>query len=144
MVNLLGDNTEPNPDFKCLPEQDKIKFIEDCIKLVDNLKEKHNKKVVLFTDSNIFSNYISISHSDYYIVPGKIKHIGNNKNIENQDAIKDYVDYYLISKADHVISVIGRGLLYKSAFPAYAAKIGHRPFERILLNENNLTKIPSI
>lgn len=136
MVNLLGDNTEPNPDFKCLPEQEKIKLIEDCIELIDNLKIKHNKKIVIFTDSNIFSNFISTSHSDYYIVPGTIKHIGNNKKIEDQDAIKVFVDYYLISKADCVISVIGRGL-YKSAFPAYAAKIGHRPFERIILNESN-------
>ena len=131
MVNLLGDKTEPNPDFITLDNLSSEKIKKECYKILG--KYALNKKIVVFTDSNIFIEYIKQQKlNNIYVIPGKIKHVGNNDSLDESDVLKVFLDYYLISGAEYVYSVVGKGL-YTSAFPEYAAKIGHKPFKRITI-----------
>lgn len=133
MVNLLGDQTETNLDFKTLPNDKRLRLMNDCLDIVHKLKiDQGVDNVLVLTDSNTFSEYLNSVASDIFMVPGVIKHIGNNRSLDDSAILKVFVDYYLISQAKYVYSIVGRGL-YRSAFPEYAAKIGHRPFERIKL-----------
>lgn len=134
MVNLLGDQTELNMDFKTLPYDERQRLMNDCLDIVYRLKTASGvDHVLVLTDSNFFSEYVKSMASDIYMVPGMIKHVGNTESLDDSDILKVFIDYYLISQARVVYSIVGRGL-YKSAFPEYAAKIGHRPFERVTLS----------
>ena len=128
-LNLLGDKTETaiNP---VLPEdkQNKIKKkISNCIG--DIIKQHHDCRVMIASDSPNFIAYIQEIFPNVYIVPGEISHIGTHDSDDAQN-IKMFVDYYLIGGAKKVYSLWSEGM-WKSAFPEYAAMIGKTNFERI-------------
>ena len=127
-LNLLGDKTETaiNP---VLPEdkQNKIKKkISNCIG--DIIKQHHDCRVMIASDSPNFIAYIQEIFPNVYIVPGEISHIGTHDSDDAQN-IKMFVDYYLIGGAKKVYSLWSEGM-WKSAFPEYAAMIGGTKFER--------------
>lgn len=133
IVNLLGDKTERLKVFGQMKPTEAKSLLNDLRILILNIiYDNPECKIVLATDSNIFRQYIKeqIPSDIMYCVPGKITHIGNSDNVSDEEALKMFVDYYLLSMSEKVYSIVGRGL-YSSQFPLYAAIIGNKPFERI-------------
>lgn len=132
MVNLLGDKTERLKEFRQMNSTEAKSLLKDLRMLILKIiSDNPEYKIVLATDSNVFRQYIIEQIPNIiYCVPGKITHIGNSDNVSDDEALKMFIDYYLISMSEKVYSIVGRGL-YSSQFPLYAAKIGNKPFERI-------------
>lgn len=133
-LNLLGDKVETdiNPE---LPVKDRCLLMEcmrDEIKRNSKyyIKENGDVKIMLASDSMTFIEYMKIEMPDIYVVPGTVKHIDTAGETNDAENIKMFLDYYLISGARKVFSLVGKGM-WPSAFPEYAAKIGNALFERI-------------
>lgn len=128
-LNLLGDKVETaiNPE---LPEEDKQRLM---VQMLDRIKEvvaNNNMRLMLASDSMTFIDYVQHEMPDVYVVPGQVKHIDTAGETNDAENIKMFLDYYLISHARKVYSVVGAGM-WPSAFPEYAAKIGKTEFERV-------------
>ena len=131
LVNLLGDHTERLKEFSQLETTEAECLLEDLKKVIlEIVSNNSDYKIVLATDSNIFCQYIKKEIPCIYCVPGKIKHVGNSAVVKDEEALKMFTDYYLLSMSERVFSIVGKGL-YSSQFPLYAAKIGNKPFERV-------------
>ena len=136
-LNLLGDKVETdiNPE---LPKSDRSMFMErmfgEIKKYAANyIKENGNVRIMLASDSMAFIEFMKMKMPDIYVVPGVVKHIDTAGNTNDAENVKMFLDYYLISCAQKVFSIVGKGM-WPSAFPEYAAKIGETDFERILLS----------
>lgn len=135
LVNLLGDNTEKLKEFKQLKNHEARLLLEDLKSvLLQIVSNNPDCRIVMSTDSNIFRQYIKEKIPCIYCVPGNIIHVGNTNTASDEEVLKMFSDYYLLSLSEKVYSIVGRGL-YSSQFPFYAAKIGNKPFERVRLQE---------
>jgi hypothetical protein len=85
---------------------------------------------MLASDSMAFIGYMKREMPGIYVVPGTVKHIDTAGETNDAENIKMFLDYYLISYAQKVYSLVGK-CMWPSAFPEYAAKIGDVEFERI-------------
>jgi hypothetical protein len=85
---------------------------------------------MLASDSMLFINYAKNAMEDIYVIPGVVKHIDTAKQVNDSENLKMFLDYYLISNAEKVYSIVSDEM-WPSAFPEYAAKIGNIAFERI-------------
>ena len=131
IVNLLGDNTEKLKMFRELEDTEAELLLENLKKMLHRIIYNNpGRKIVMATDSNIFREYVKEEIPEIYCVPGKIIHVGNTDKANDEEVLKLFTDYYLLSMSEKVYSIVGGGLYY-SQFPLYAAKIGNRPFERI-------------
>ncbi len=130
-LNLLGDKVETaiNPE---LPINDRKRLMEQMGGKVKELAASSSKRVMLASDSMTFISYMEQEMPNVYIVPGTVKHIDTAGETNDEENIKIFLDYYLISGAQKVYSIVGEGM-WPSAFPEYAAKIGGVPFERVFL-----------
>ena len=128
-LNLLGDKFETaiNPE---LPDEDKERLINQMLSEIKKLTDENGMRVMLASDSMTFITYVKRELPDVYIVPGTVKHIDTAGQTDDAENIKMFLDYYLISNAQKVYSLVGDGM-WPSAFPEYAAKIGEVKFERI-------------
>lgn len=151
-MNLIGDSTEFKEINPTLPEDKQNELIEkslDQLRKLENFNFNSNTemdvnekgqsqgqsqsrtKIMLCTDSARFVSIVKEQMPDVYVVPGEIKHIGTAEDNSDASTIKMFLDYYLIAEAEKVYNLVSDGM-WKSAFPEYAAKIGQKPFERIL------------
>lgn len=131
-LNLLGDKVETaiNPEL-ALPDKNKlIEQMRD--KIIELAGQIDNMRVMLASDSMTFIDYIIKEMPEIYVIPGTVKHIDTAGETNDAENIKMFLDYYLISYAQRVYSLVGKGM-WPSAFPEYAAKIGCVEFERIRL-----------
>ena len=131
-LNLLGDKVETaiNPELPQLGRERLMLQMHD--KINELAKLNNNMRVMLASDSMTFIDYMKREISGIYVVPGTVKHIDTAVETNDAENIKMFLDYYLISYAQKVYSLVGQGM-WPSAFPEYAAKIGNVEFKRIHL-----------
>lgn len=128
-LNLLGDKVETdiNPE---LPGGEKEKLIVKIETEVNRIANEHGDvKILLASDSMTFIHYMQERYPFIYVVPGTVKHVDTAGKTTNDENLKMFLDYYLISSAVKVYNIVADGM-WPSAFPEYAAKIGGVPFER--------------
>lgn len=131
-LNMLGDKVE-KLSYLELKEEGKQSLIADCLVKIRGLYS-NNKGKFLFvsSDSETFMDIVKKEIPEVMVVSGSSKHIDNSSNLSEEDCLKLFLDIYMLAGAERVYSIIGKGL-YSSAFPEYSAKIGGKPFERIIL-----------
>lgn len=129
-LNLLGDKVETdiNPELPQLGRERLMSVMRDKIK--ELTKQNNNMRVMLASDSMTFIEYMKREMPESYVIPGMVKHIDTAGETNDAENIKMFLDYYLISYAQKVYSLVGRGM-WPSAFPEYAAKIKGVKFEMI-------------
>lgn len=133
---LLGDFKEGN--YKTLPNSKQHELLEKCVNSVQRIKAQYPQYHTLVTsDSITFLNRIK-EEENVFIIPGKIVHITFSTNENYESYLKSFLDFYMLSKAQKVFSVIAPemtidGHLFLTTFPEYAAKAGNVDFERIFL-----------
>ena len=133
---MLGDFKEGN--YKILSPVERNKLLDKCIKSVLDIKKKYSQKHILVTsDSVTFLNRIK-KEENVFIIPGRVVHISFSTNENYNSYLKSFLDFYMLSKAEKVFSVIAPemtidGHLFLTTFPEYAAKAGNIDFERIFL-----------
>lgn len=130
-LNLLGDKVETsiNPE---LDSAGKAELMRQMTGKVKALAAMHGMRVMLASDSMTFIQHVQSEMPDVYVVPGQVKHVDTAGETNDAENIKMFLDYYLISHARKVFSMVGTDM-WPSAFPEYAAKIGNVEFERINL-----------
>lgn len=122
---LLGDFRDTNGDV--LDMKGKKKMISDCLSMLNQIQSKHqNMQLLIFSDSSKFIE--KCGECGYTVIPGTIGHIDF---CETDDVfLKTFVDFYLISEARYIYSVI-LDQMYPSAFPEYASLLNNVPFQRV-------------
>lgn len=126
--NLLGDFDEYL--YKQLPNQEAKedllrRALEELAKIHD---ENPGMRILVTADSGLFLS--KASSIDYvYVIPGKVEHMDFSGSDANHVQLKSFLDYFMISEARKVYSVV-IGKMYRSQFPEYAAKINDVPFIR--------------
>ena len=136
-TNLLGDKVEIYGRQDSLDEESKLKLMNICLSTINSIGEKHSgMRIMLATDSGIFTQFVHQQCANIYIIPGEIKHVDTvDGNTTNDVNLKLFLDYYLMAGAEQVYSIINREeTLYASDFPNFAAKIGDKPFERVYID----------
>lgn len=135
-LNLLGDKVETfiNPE---LPVADKEKLKRQMLDKIKEVAAENRMRVMLASDSMTFIAFVQREMPDVYVVPGQVKHIDTAGETNDAENIKMFLDYYLISNAKKVYSLVGEGM-WPSAFPEYAVKIGNVEFERIYVINNRV------
>lgn len=124
-VQLMGDFKEASGEV--LSDEEKVVLIDKSLAVIRDLHKKENKRVFVTSDSRVFLaeaaklNYV-------YVAPGKIGHIGFSK--ESDVYMKMFVDFMLISKAEHVY-MAHSGKMYRSNFARTAALSSGVPFDVI-------------
>ena len=133
-MNLLGDKVETaiNPE---LSDNGKAELIHRILQEIRHLMKSDNlqqSRLMLASDSMTFIHYALKEIPEAYVVPGKVKHIDTAGETDDSENVKLFTDYYLIAHAKSVYNIVTEGM-WPSAFPEYAAKIGGKPFQRIML-----------
>ena len=139
-LNLLGDKVETaiNPE---LPAADKEKLMRQMLDKIEEVASENKMRVIMLaSDSMTFIAYVQREMPDVHVVPGQVKHIDTAGETNDAEIIKMFLDYYLISGARKVYSLVGEGM-WSSAFPEYAAKIGNAEFERIYMINNRVNTL---
>ncbi len=126
---LLGDFKEYH--FKPLPEKDREQLLTKNIKALKRISEQRGVPVLVTSDSATFLAAVK-DLKNIYTIPGKVVHIDNVADAENEVYLKSFVDFLMLSRAQKIYS-LGTSIMYKSDFPKYAAKVHNIPFERILI-----------
>lgn len=133
-LNLLGDHVE-RMDYPELEDEGKESLMTDCIRMINHLKSNSEEgpyKVLVCSDSMTFLDKAKKEVPDIFVVDGRAKHVDSAEEFKEDDILKLFADIFLISGAQKVYSVVGKGM-YASAFPVYSALIGNKPFKRICL-----------
>jgi uncharacterized HAD superfamily protein len=131
---LLGDFKEGN--YKTLQLNEQAKLIAKCINEVISIRNQNQDFNILVTsDSTTFLDKVK-NEKNVFIIPGKVVHITFSSNETFDVYMKSFIDFYMLSKAQKVYSVISSemqidGHLFLTTFPEYAAKVGNIPFSRI-------------
>src|SRR5690606_11764622 len=126
---LLGDFKEYH--FKPLPVAEQQRLIEKNRHALRRIPEQSDEPILVTSDSSTFIAAIE-TLPNVYTIPGKVVHIDNVADAESEVYMKSFVDFLMLSRAQHIYSV-GTDIMYRTDFPAYAAKINDIPFERILV-----------
>lgn len=92
------------------------------------LRKSIHCPILIFSDSNLFLNIAK--ENGYSILDGEVIHISNT--IGEEDVQKTLLDFFMISRAKKVYSIIGDNL-YTSAFSKYAALAGVKIFKSVKL-----------
>ena len=133
-MNLLGDKVETaiNPE---LSDNGKAELIHRILQEIRHLMKSDDlqqSRLMLASDSMTFIHYALKEIPEAYVVPGKVKHIDTAGETDDSENVKLFTDYYLIAHAKSVYNIVTEGM-WPSAFPEYAAKIGGKPFQLIML-----------
>ena len=126
---LLGDFKEYH--FKPLPEADQQELLTKNINALKRISERSKVPVLVTSDSSTFIAAVK-DLKNIYTIPGKVVHIDNVADAENEVYLKSFVDFLMLSRAQKIYS-LGTSIMYKTDFPKYAAKVHDIPFERILI-----------
>lgn len=125
-MQLMGDFEDCWGDV--LPDSEKAALLDKSISLVRQLFQKENKTIFVTSDSLSFIKEVSrIEH--VYVAPGAIGHSGRTKEKSIND--KMFIDFFLISEADHVY-MARSGKMYRSNFAKTAAMSSNKPFDEII------------
>ena len=127
---LLGDFKEYH--FQPLPEVERQRFIDRNLDALRQITERSEVPVLVTSDSTTFLMQAN-RLPNVYIIPGDVVHIDNTAGAGSAVYMKSFLDFLMLARAQHIYS-IGTGAMYKTDFPAYAAKVNDVPFERILID----------
>lgn len=127
---LLGDFKEYN--FKPLSSDEQNLLIEKNKEALRKVIDNSILPVLVTSDSTTFLGEIKDLES-VYTIPGKVVHIDNVANERQEVYMKSFVDFFMLAHAKKVYS-IGTKAMYRTDFPAFAAKVNNVPFERILID----------
>lgn len=127
--SLLGDFKEYK--FKALPAEEQVQLIEKNRKALLEVTSQSARPVLVTSDSSRFLESVG-DIENVYTMPGKVVHIGSVEGELPEVYMKSFIDFFMLSRAEKVFS-IGTNIMYRTDFPAYAAKVHDKPFERILI-----------
>ncbi|MEC3878257.1 hypothetical protein [Parapedobacter sp. 10938] len=127
--NLLADFKEYQ--FKPLPPSDRQALLSKNVNALKRISEQSDVPVLVTSDSSTFLAVVK-DLKNIYTIPGKVVHIDNVIDAESEVYLKSFVDFLMLSRAQKIYS-LGTGIMYKTDFPKYAAKVHDIPFERILI-----------
>ena len=118
-VNALEQFEENH--FNYLSDDEKEALINKCLDGIEMIRTKYsNKSIIVFSDSSIFLNRVKLQ-LDVLVLDGEIGHISFNST--NDAALKTFIDYFVMSKADLVIRILTKEI-YATVFSYYAALSG--------------------
>lgn len=128
---LLGDFKEGN--YEVLPVSKRDEIIERCLGFIKKIRQKHQDvdKILITSDSQTFLQRAKEKNEYVYTIPGNVYHIDYTNNKENFAYMKSFVDLFMLSEAKMVYNYV-TGKMYPSGFPSIAAKIGNKPFYRVV------------
>lgn len=129
---LLGDFEEG--DYEILSEAEQEILIQTCIDKIEELYHTgyfSTSKVLITSDSHTFLK--RVKELPYvYTIPGKLEHMDFTQNDNVEVNVKPFIDLILLSEAQR-LTLLKVGKMYKSGFPAFAAELGERAYEEIIM-----------
>lgn len=126
--NLLGDFEEQN--IIPLDDEEKERLITSCIGKIEELHLLHPGKNILVT-SDSYTFLCRAKSLDYVtVIDGRLTHMDWSDNGEIQIHKKSFVDFLLLSGAEHIY-LLHTGRMYRSRFPLSASYLGNRPYDII-------------
>lgn len=130
-TQLLGDLQDCFAEP--LPESERKKLIEVCLKSIKSIIEKNNvDKAVVTSDSNSF--LAEVSKLPYvHLLPGEIDNIINS-DVTQAAVRKTFWDTMMIARARKAY-MVRTPIMYTSGFAKRAAMIGGIPFEEVLIEQ---------
>lgn len=132
MQNLLGDFSEGK--FGTLPSnRQKEELLNSALTALSRMISQNQQwdRILVTADSPALLEQAA-KNPKVVTVKGKSVHIDFDKSNAEQDHLKAFVEFLLISKAQKVFLYQNQKYkTYPSNFPKYAAKLGNVPFETI-------------
>jgi hypothetical protein len=99
-------------------------LILSCVEQVKELRNAHPQMRILVTaDSERFLAACRAQVPEAYVVPGEIAHVDTT---QSADHMKTFLDFYLISEAEHAYQLYTPPM-YKGNFSLRAAQAGEIP-----------------
>lgn len=128
---LLGDFKEGG---SVLQEDERMPYIEKCIKGIEKLHNRvPDKKILVTADSHTFlESLVNKSLPYVYVMPGRVVHIGFTANASKKTYMKSFLDMYMLSYASMVFLVRDK-IMYHSGFPYRASLMNGAKYEEINL-----------
>ncbi len=128
---LLGDFNEGG---NTLPEDERMPYIERCIKAVSELHGRvPEKKILVTADSHTFLDTLTKRDLPYvYVMPGRVVHIGFTLNASKATYMKSFLDMYMLSYASTVFLVRDK-MMYHSGFPYRSSLLNGVRYKEIKL-----------
>ena len=114
-MQLMGDFKDVRGET--LSREEQLDLLGRSKEIIQQLYDKEQKTILVTSDSSVFINEVS-EISYVYVVPGRIGHVGFSA--ENEVSEKMFLDFILISEADHVY-MARSGKMYRSNFARTAA-----------------------
>lgn len=129
--NLLGDFNEPH--YRTInKEEERNRLINQSHEILKKIHNLNPEQTILVTSDSMSFLEQAAKKEFVYVIPGKLSHMEFTDKDTDYTQLKSFLDFYMISKASKVYSVV-IGDMYPSDFPVYAAKVGGIPFERIVI-----------
>lgn len=129
--NLLGDFHEYR--FAELESDDEKRALSDrCLAGLKELVDRFPDRRFLVTSDSAGFLEAASQLDRVHVIPGRLVHCGSSEGEDYDVYMKSFLDFFMISEAEHVYCV-GTERMYPSEFPMYAARLHDRPFERVLL-----------
>jgi hypothetical protein len=125
-MQLMGDFTDSWGVV--LPDNEKKDLLSRSLSIVRHLYEREKKRIFVTADSQSFLDEAA-KMGFVYVAPGKVGHIGYSNETDVYE--KMFVDFCLISEADHVY-LARSGKMYRSNFAKTAAMSSSKPFDEII------------
>jgi len=138
-LNLLG-GFEVVKQPITLNNEERVSLVEKCLGTIQKIRKETKMPVMVFSDSNTFQDKVALEEG-VLIIDGKIEHVSFLK--DENSAMKIFLDFFLLSKAKKVYSIIYPGM-YRSAFPAFAAWSNKKSFYRMEFDEKDECTISKI
>jgi hypothetical protein len=128
--SLLGDFKEINS--YSLPEDKQKELMKKNREALIRISLSSEMPVLVTSDSMKFIDSLK-DVRNIYCFPGKVVHIDCAYGEHKEVYLKTFIDFFMLSSARKIYSV-GTAQMYRTNFPAYAAKLRDIPFERILID----------
>ena len=113
-VNALG-NFEKG-FYNKISEDQRNRLINKCLSIIDEIKNKNSKELIIFSDSSLFLGH-AVQHG-YKTLNGNIGHISYCQDHSIFDKV--FIDFYAIGLADTVYRIKTKEL-YNTTFSYYAS-----------------------
>ena len=127
--SLLGDFKEYR--FDALESTARSQLIATNKEALAKIAQTNQQPVLVTSDSSTFLDAVK-DVPNVYTMSGKVVHMDCVNDESPNVYMRSFVDFLLISEAARIYSV-GTDIMYRSDFPAYAAKLNNVTFERVLI-----------
>ena len=110
--------------YNLISKEKQDKLIQKCLKALNDIRDREDMPVLVFSDSNRFLN-ISKSHG-YSILEGEVHHV--SFQVDDNTVLKTFLDFYMIGRSAKTYRIIAPEM-YATMFSYYAAISGGSDFE---------------